>query len=50
MTDGQESLTALVWRFKWWWMVPMGFIATLFALLVLFSDASGSSPFTYTLF
>lgn len=50
MSEGPESLAALAWRFKWWWMVPMALIATLFAALVLFADASGDSPFTYTLF
>jgi hypothetical protein len=31
-------------------MVPMGVIAVLFVLLVLFSDMTGDSPFIYTIF
>jgi len=50
MTERSNSLAALMWRMKWWWMVPMGVIAVLFVLLVLFSNASGDSPFTYALF
>jgi hypothetical protein len=50
MSKPQQSFTALVWQMKWWWMVPLGVIATLFALLVVFSDTTGDAPFVYTLF
>lgn len=50
MDELHLSRTAFIWRLKWWWMLPMGFIAVLFALLVLFSDASGDAPFIYQLF
>jgi uncharacterized membrane protein HdeD (DUF308 family) len=45
-----NELRALVWQMKWWWMIPMGIIAMLFVLLVLFADTTGDAPFIYQLF
>ena len=39
-----------VWDLKLWWMIPMGIMAVLFILVVVFSDATGDAPFIYTLF
>lgn len=50
MNDRPQSWTALAWQMKWWWMIPMAFIGFMFALLVLFADASGDAPFIYTIF
>lgn len=50
MSDAQQSWATLMWRFKWWWMLPMGLIAALFVLLVWSADATGDAPFVYTLF
>ena len=50
MTEGRQGLMALAWRMKWWWMVPLGVIATLFVLLVVFFDSTGDAPFFYSLF
>ena len=50
MSEYPQSWTGLVWQMKWWWMVPMGIIGLLFALLVLFADAGGDAPFIYTIF
>ena len=50
MSKSPDSFTTLLWQMKWWWLVPLGVIATLFALLVVFYDATGDAPFVYTLF
>jgi hypothetical protein len=44
------SLGSLLWQLKMWWMVPIGLMVVLFGLLLVFADASGDSPFIYTLF
>jgi uncharacterized membrane protein HdeD (DUF308 family) len=50
MSEHPQSWAALAWQMKWWWMIPMGIIAVLFALLVLFADATGDAPFIYQIF
>lgn len=50
MATPQRSLGSLVWQLKIWWMVPMGLMMVLFVLLLFFADATGDSPFIYTLF
>jgi hypothetical protein len=50
MTQSSSTLWRTVWDLKMWWMVPMGVMAVLFVLLVLFSDITGDAPFIYTLF
>lgn len=50
MTQPSSSLWRTIWDLRIWWMVPMGLIAVLFVLLVLFSDATGDAPFIYQLF
>ena len=50
MATQNRSLGSLVWQLKIWWMVPMGVMMVLFVLLLIFADATGDSPFIYTLF
>jgi Family of unknown function (DUF5989) len=50
MAEADRSLGSLIWQLKIWWMVPIGLMVVLFALLLVFADASGDSPFIYTLF
>ena len=50
MTERSSTLWKTIWDLKIWWMLPMGLIAILFVLLVLFSDATGDAPFIYQLF
>ena len=50
MSEHPQSWASLAWQMKWWWMIPMGIIAILFALLVLFADATGDAPFIYQIF
>lgn len=50
MAQSGNSLGSLIWQLKVWWMVPIGLMVMLFGLLLVFADASGDSPFIYTLF
>lgn len=50
MAESGPSLSSLIWQLKVWWMVPIGLMVTLFALLLVFADASADSPFIYQLF
>ena len=50
MSHTSPSLWQTIWDLKMWWMIPMGLIAVLFVLLVLFSNATGDAPFIYQLF
>lgn len=50
MAQSSPSLGSLIWQLKMWWMVPIGLMVMLFALLLIFADASGDSPFIYQLF
>ena len=50
MTQPSSSVWRTLWELKMWWMIPMGLIALLFIVLVVFSDATGDSPFIYTIF
>jgi Family of unknown function (DUF5989) len=50
MSESNRSLGSLIWQLKLWWMVPLSLMVVLFALLLVFADASGDSPFIYQLF
>lgn len=39
-----------LWARKLYWMIPMIAVLMLFALLIVFGNASGLAPFIYTLF
>lgn len=44
------ELLVFLWRRKLWWMMPMIVVLILFALLLVFAQASAVAPFIYTLF
>ncbi len=44
------ELMQFLWARKLWWLIPMFIALGLFALLVIFGQASGAAPFIYTLF
>ena len=50
MDETGRSFGSLIWQLKVWWMVPIGLMVVMFALLLIFADASGDSPFIYQLF
>ncbi len=39
-----------LWARKLWWLMPMFIALGLFVLLIVAGQASGSTPFIYTLF
>jgi hypothetical protein len=44
------SLFRTLWQFKWWWIPPVGLMVLLFVALIVFSNATGDSPFQYIIF
>jgi hypothetical protein len=50
MSQTSPGIWQTIWDLKVWWMVPMGLIAILFVLLVVFANATGDAPFIYQLF
>ncbi len=39
-----------LWKRKMWWLIPMVVVLLFFALLMIFSVASGAGPLIYVLF
>jgi hypothetical protein len=50
MSGSDRSFGSLIWQLRLWWMVPVGLMVVFFGLLLVFADATGDSPFIYTLF
>jgi drug/metabolite transporter superfamily protein YnfA len=44
------ELLVFLWQRRLWWMMPMVMVLILFALLLVFAQASAVAPFIYTLF
>lgn len=44
------ELLQFLWARKLWWLIPMLLALALFAVLIIFAQASGAAPFIYTLF
>ena len=44
------ELLAFLWHRKLWWLIPMVTMLLLFAMLLIFAQASSIAPFIYTLF
>jgi hypothetical protein len=44
------ELMGFLWRRKLWWLIPMVTVLLLFALLLVFAQASSIAPFIYSLF
>ena len=44
------ELFAFVWQRKLWWLIPMILVIVVFAILLVFSQATPLAPFIYTLF
>jgi drug/metabolite transporter superfamily protein YnfA len=44
------ELLSFMWSRKLWWLIPMVLVLLLFALLLVFAQASSIAPFIYTLF
>ena len=44
------ELFSFLWKRKLWWLMPMLVVIVLFALLLVFAQASPVAPFIYTLF
>jgi LPS O-antigen subunit length determinant protein (WzzB/FepE family) len=45
-----RELFRFLWKRKLWWLIPMVVLLVLFALLLVFAQASGLAPFIYPLF
>ncbi len=44
------ELFSFLWKRKLWWLIPMIVVIVIFALLLVFAQASPVAPFIYTLF
>ena len=44
------ELFSFLWKRKLWWLIPMIVVIVVFALLLVFAQASPVAPFIYTLF
>jgi hypothetical protein len=44
------ELVSFMWSRKLWWLIPMVLVLLLFALLLVFAQASSIAPFIYSLF
>lgn len=44
------ELLTFFWKRKLWWLIPMVVMLMLFAVLLVFAEASGLGPFIYSLF
>jgi hypothetical protein len=44
------ELFVFLWQRKLWWLIPMILVIVVFAILLVFSQATPLAPFIYTLF
>ncbi len=50
MPKALEVVLRMLWEFKWWWMIPLGLMVGLFALIAISANITRDAPFMYTLF
>lgn len=44
------DLMVFLWKAKLWFLIPFVVVLIIFGLVLIFAQASGVSPFIYTLF
>ncbi len=44
------DLIVFLWKAKLWFLIPFVMVLIIFGLVLIFAQASGVSPFIYTLF
>ena len=48
--DAPRSFLGVIWDYKWWWIVPLVLLFSLFGVLLYFINLTDTSPFDYELY